>query len=414
MDADVLIVGAGPVGLLLANLLGRAGFPVLVLEKRETRADTSRAIGVTRTSLQILQELGLAEALCLEGREVSTAVLHAGDRLLRRVEIRRPPGELPFIVSLPQYRTERLLLGSLGRFPSVRLLTGHEVDAVAEEDGVVRAGATVAAGLGRAVFRARFLCACDGDSSTVRRLLGVPRAGRAYTASFLMGDYLDRSGLGGEAHLFFTPEGSVESFPVGHDARRWIAQESGGEEPLEAIVRRRTGFEPDPRDLLWGSRFRPERTENRRFHCGRIVFCGDAAHTMPPIGGHGMNSGFGDAHLLARVLERALREGVPGRPAYHARLLAAYGRYRRRAFRATALRSRLFMGVGTMRAPLLRPLRNLLVRLLLLPPLRGMVVRHFAMLNIPFATVRQVARRARFLKAPARQDAALADRQPGV
>ena len=194
MDAEVLIVGAGPVGLLLANLLGSAGLPVLVLEKCGTRADTSRAIGVTRTSLEILQELGLAESLCLEGREVGTAVLHAGGRLLRRVEIRRAPGELPFIVSLPQFRTERILLASLDRFPSVRLLTGQEVDAVAGEEGAVRAG--TAAGSGRRTFRGRFLCACDGDSSTVRRLLGVSRVGRAYTASFLMGDYRDRSGLG--------------------------------------------------------------------------------------------------------------------------------------------------------------------------------------------------------------------------
>ena len=180
-------------------------------------------------------------------------------------------------------------------------------------------------------------------------------------------------------------------------------------------MRRRTGFEPDPRDLIWGSRFRPERTENRLFHCGRIVFCGDAAHTMPPIGGHGMNSGFGDAHLLARILQRALAGGPRGeKQVPHARLLQVYGRYRRRAFRATALRSRLFMGVGTVRAPLLRPLRDLLVRLLLLPPLRGMVVRHFAMLNIPFATVRQVARRSRFLRLPGRGGAALADGHPGV
>ncbi len=400
MDADVLIVGAGPVGLLLANLLGRAGVPVLILEKREARAETSRAIGVTRTSLQVLDELGLAEPLCREGREVNGAVLHARGRVLRRVEIRHPDGELPYIVSIPQYRTERILLESLSRFPSVRLLTGQEVDAVTEDGQAVRAETPGAAGAGRAVFTGRYLCACDGDSSTVRRLLGVARTGRAYAACFLMGDYRDRSGLGGEAHLFFTPEGSVESFPVGVDARRWIAQVGNAPEgagDLEAHVRRRTGFELDPRDLIWGSCFRPARTENRQYRVGRVIFCGDAAHTMPPIGGHGMNSGFGDAHLLARILERVLREGVPA-----GQLLAAYGRIRRRAFHATALRSRLFMGVGTVRAAPLRPLRELLVRLLLLPPLRGVIVRHFAMMNIPYATVRQAARRIAFLRTPTR------------
>jgi 2-polyprenyl-6-methoxyphenol hydroxylase-like FAD-dependent oxidoreductase len=401
-DAEILIAGAGPVGLLLANLLGRAGIATLVLEKRETWAGTSRAISITQTSLRIMAELDLAERFLQEGLPARKAVLHTGRGVLTCLELRPTPNHYPFILSIPQYRTEQILRESLARFPAVRLWTGREVRALSDDENGVRVEAAGASQAGRTVFRARFLCACDGDSSTVRRLLGVERGSRTYPVPFLMGDYRDRSGLADEAHLYFTREGAVESFPVGAGMRRWIVQAeapAGGQcgsqpELLERLLERRIGFRPDPRDLVWRSSFQPQRAENRRYVAGNVIFCGDAAHTMPPIGGHGMNSGFGDAHLLARVLELALRGGAPPR-----RLLDAYSRYRQRAFRSTAHRSWLLMRLGTARTPAFRWLRDLVFRLMLLPPLREVMIRHFAMLNIPYSTLNKAVRRDPALRA---------------
>ncbi len=139
---------------------------------------------------------------------------------------------------------------------------------------------------------------------------------------------------------------------------------------------------------VWASAFRPERTELERFRAGRVVFCGDAAHTMPPIGGQGMNTGFADARLLARVLERCLRGGGDLEE-----LLGLYEPYRRAGFRAAARRSRLFMGMGTLRAPGPRALRNLLVPVLTRPPLSWAMVGHFTMVNLPYSTLAGVLSR---------------------
>jgi 2-polyprenyl-6-methoxyphenol hydroxylase-like FAD-dependent oxidoreductase len=181
--------------------------------------------------------------------------------------------------------------------------------------------------------------------------------------------------------------------------RRWIVQAVGaGEaepsfEEVEAQVLARTGRRLDPGKRVWASAFRPERTELERFRAGRVVFCGDAAHTMPPIGGQGMNTGFADARLLARVLERSRRGAEDPMD-----LLALYERYRRTGFRAAARRSRLFMGVGTLRRPVPRALRNLLLPVLTRPPLSKALVGHFTMLSVPYSTLGGVLARERRLR----------------
>lgn len=398
LDAEVLIVGAGPVGLLLAALLGRAGISVLLLEKRTDRGGGSRAIGITPTSLQILDEIGLLERFLDAGLKVRRAAVHSGSRLLARVRIDSAQWEFPFILALPQAATERLLLEGLARLPSVTLRAGWEALTVHEEEECIAVRALGPAGHEESWLRAALLCACDGSASPMARQLGVPRRMHRYRVGFVMADYRDRSGLGEEAHLFFTRRGSVESFPLSGGTRRWIVQSAQPQhavpsfETVEQEVQARAGYRLEAADRIWTSAFRPERSELARFRAGRVVFCGDAAHTMPPIGGQGMNSGFADARLLSRVLERALLEAAP-----LDELLRSYERYRRISFRAAARRSRLFMGLGTVRAPLLRGLLDRLVGLLACPPFLLPLVRHFAMLNVPYSTLGSVLRRDRRL-----------------
>jgi 2-polyprenyl-6-methoxyphenol hydroxylase-like FAD-dependent oxidoreductase len=312
--AEVLIVGAGPVGLLLANLLGRSGIPTLVVEKRTRRGAGSKAIGITPTSLEVLAELGLAERFLQRGVQVRSAAVHGDRSLLARLELGTPGTAFPFILSLPQAETEALLRESLASRPEVSLHLGLEAVGVREEGSAVAVRVRGESGA-QEELEARLLCACDGVGSSTAEQLGLRRRVRRYPMAFRMADYADRSGLGAEAHLFFTRQGSVESFPMAGGLRRWIVQALEGGEPepsfeqVEAQVRARTRHCLEPRDRVWASAFRPERTELERFRRGRVVFCGDAAHTMPPIGGQGMNTGFADARLLARVLERGLRGG---------------------------------------------------------------------------------------------------------
>ncbi len=396
--AEVLIVGAGPVGLLLANLLGRAGISTILLEKRTTRGPGSRAIGITPTSLGVLAELELAGPFLERGVAVRSAAVHADAGLLARLDLGEPGAPFPFILSLPQLETERLLLEGLGRWPAVELRRGLEAVSVRQQRGSVAVRVRGPGGE-EAELRAALLCACDGAGGGTARCLGLRRRLRRFRVAFRIGDYADDSGLGPVAHLYFTRQGSVESFPMSGGLRRWIVQATEGGEPepsfeeVEARVRERTRQHLDPSRRVWASSFRPERSELERFRFGRVVFCGDAAHTMPPIGGQGMNTGFADARLLACVLERCLRGGGD-----LDQLLGLYEPYRRAGFRAAARRSRLFMGLGTLRAPGPRALRNLLVPVLTRPPLSWAMAGHFTMANVPFSTLADVLARERRLR----------------
>ena len=392
-DAEVLIVGAGPVGLLLANFLGLAGISTIVLEKRTRRGPGSKAIGITPTSMEVLAELDLAARFLARGVKVRSAAVHADAGPLARLELGGPEAAFPFILSLPQLDTEALLLEALGRYPAVQLRAGFESVGVRQESCSVTVRARGPAGE-EMDLRAPLLCACGGAGGTTAGYLGLRRRVRRFPVAFRMADYADESGLGPVAHLYFTRQGSVESFPMAGGLRRWIVQATEGGEPepsfeeVEARVRERTRQCLDPSCRVWASAFRPERSELERFRVGRVVFCGDAAHTMPPIGGQGMNTGFADARLLACLLERCLRGGEDLEE-----LLGLYEPYRRAGFRAAARRSRLFMGVGTLRSAAPRALRNLLMPVLTRPPLSRALVGHFTMVNVPYSTLAGVLAR---------------------
>jgi 2-polyprenyl-6-methoxyphenol hydroxylase-like FAD-dependent oxidoreductase len=379
---QVIVVGAGPVGLLLANLLGDRGIGALLLERNLSPSMHSQAIGVMPPSLDILKRIGLVDSFLRRGIAIQSAVVHGDSASLGNIDFCGLPTPFPYVLSIPQSETERILAEGLSRYPSVEFLRGWEVFGTLQGRdwmGVLardrRSGQT-------SRFESSFLCGCDGAHSTVRQLLGLGRRLRSYRDTFLMADYSDRSVLGPEAHLYFTRHGSVESFPLPRNRRRWIIQTERlqkeadhGYHARETL--RRTGITLDPSDKKWESAFQPERSESRRFVVGSVALCGDAAHTMSPIGGQGMNTGFADADRLAALLPEIL-EGSP-RPR---RLLRCYQRLRRRATRSASRRAWISMRIGTVRGLLPSALRNLLVRLLVRWPFRQAVIRHFTMLTI--------------------------------
>jgi 2-polyprenyl-6-methoxyphenol hydroxylase-like FAD-dependent oxidoreductase len=378
----VLIVGAGPVGLLLANLLGARGIRTEVFEREAAPPRTSRAIGITPPSLAILADLGLDHALVKAGVPVRTAVVHGSRRRLGTVRFAGLPVPWPFILAVPQARTENLLRRNLARFPSVTLHSGASAETVCGDGGTASVSWRDRAGH-RHTQRGTWLCLCEGDRGRLREALAMDRPARRYPDTFLMADFTDHSGLGDGAHLFFTRRGAVESFPLPDGKRRWVIQTGGFIEApdsgyLERVVAARTGYRLAARDKRWESPFGVKRRHARCWASGRIVLCGDAAHVFPPIGGQGMNTGFADAALLARTLEAILHGNAAAGPA-----LQNYQRTRSRAARAAARRAWLSMRIGTIEGRCASTVRNLLIRLALASPLGRLVPPHFAMLTIP-------------------------------
>jgi 2-polyprenyl-6-methoxyphenol hydroxylase-like FAD-dependent oxidoreductase len=378
---DVAIVGAGPVGLLLGCLLRSRGLSVALLERRPDPSSYSAAIGITPPSLAILRSIGADREMIEAGVKVRDCLLHGRRGLVGKVSFRDIPDENRYILSLPQRDTAAMLRRRLGE---TNVRSGWEVTDV-EQDGE---GVRVRTSRGEVL--ARFAVGCDGARSRVRESLGIRAPGRRYGCHFVMADFVDRSGLADEAHLFFKPEGSVESFPLPHGLRRWVVQtKERFDVPPPGIVPeltlRRTGFRLDPADQLNVHAFTPRHFNCERYHQGRVALCGDAAHGMSPAGGQGMNTGFADAEFLSQVL------ASPDPLA----LLPEYTRYRRHAASAAIFRADWGMSLGTWTGLPLSVLRDGILRHVIC---RGPVSRRmgsfYAMLTIPFNTLAAVPARA--------------------
>jgi len=342
------------------------------------------AIGVMPPSLKILRNIGLDRELIAHGVRVRLAVVHGGCGLLGRITFDHLPCDNPFILSVPQAETVRLLEGKLSKFPSVRLQRGTEVIGVTNEKHRVGVCLRDTVTGNESSVWARYLVACDGHKSSIRKLTGMVASEKDYGLSFLMADFDDHSGLASEAHLFFSACGSVESFPLPGGRRRWIAQTDrlAKEAPdgfLEQLVRERSGYDLTGSPKHFQSPFRMKRLLNHRFFDGRIVFCGDAAHVMSPIGGQGMNTGFADAEYLAGALAVVGRSGESAD-----RVFAEYDRCRRRAFCVASARAARGMWLGTRTGRLATRVRDAVLRhVLLRPPLNKILPAYYAMLTVP-------------------------------
>lgn len=374
MNHDVIIAGAGPVGLLLALLLGRRRLNVLVLEKRTGLPLQSQAIGITPPSLEILDLVGLGPAFIQNGVRIQDCHVHGRVGALGCVSFRDIEGSFRFILSLPQRETMRLLEEALQLEPTVTMIRGIEVESVTQEaDGVIVRARDV-----EYDFKAAYLAACDGWRSGVREMLGIPHRRRDYGCHFVMGDFTDRTTLGEEAHVFFTPAGAVESFPLPGGQRRWIVQT---DDPGDLIpqVRQRAGWLLQAADQLNESQFSPLRIDCKRLVKGRVLLCGDAAHVMSPIGGQGMNTGFADAEFAAEALHAILRYGESP-----ADWLRDYERCRQKSARSAARRAEWGMGLGVWRGQKRSLLRDLLFRKVLLQgPVSSHLPPWFAMQSLP-------------------------------
>lgn len=391
VDCDVLIVGGGPVGLLLANLLGARGISTILIEKRHGLPTQSMAIGITPPSLEILKPLGLDAVFEGQGVTVTRAFVHEEDDIVGQLDFDRIPSEYRYILSIPQAKTVELLRSNLETFSSVTAFSGVEFRAAQQERHCVNV--TLCDGDTDITWelRARYVVGCDGHRSAVRRHARFGVRETNYRQRFVMADFDDNTDLGREAHLFFTPRASVESFPLPQGRRRWIVL-LPNREPDDAAaylverVRDLTGHDLSQCARHFVSTFGVKRMLAHQYSRGRVLLCGDAAHVMSPIGGQGMNTGFADAELLAVILEDVLKDSEIA-----SEKLALYDRVRRKAFRVAADRAARGMWMGTRRGVLASRLRRLFIRHVLFAPwMLEHLGPYFAMLTIPFNTAAKV------------------------
>jgi len=381
-DADIIVVGAGPVGMLAALLSAQQGLRVHLLEQSEKRHIQSRAIGITPPSLEILSRLGLSGAFIEQGVTVRVSEAYGRSMRLGRIDFAGLQSDFPFVLSIPQDRTETLLEEAVLADASIRFLRGHQVTDCSEEVGhVIVSGNCADAGTFN--FTGQYVLACDGGKSAVRESLGIPFEGAPDRYTFLMGDYEDTTGWGQKALFFFTPRGSVESFPLPAGKRRYVLRtpyfiKEYTTGYLGAEILYRTGISVAGVRQFWESGFGVQRFMAKSFCKGRVFLCGDAAHLMSPVGGQNMNTGFADAELAAWLTRILLEKRAP-----HHIVSMLYNRVRKQAVGAALRRTRWMMLAGTSGGHLWSAIRNLASLFFLHTPLRQFLIRLFSMQSIP-------------------------------
>jgi 2-polyprenyl-6-methoxyphenol hydroxylase-like FAD-dependent oxidoreductase len=364
---DVLIVGAGPTGLVLALWLARSGVRVRVVDRASGPGTTSRATVVHARTLELYRQLGIADVVIAGGIRFTAANLWAGGRPAVRV----PVGEFgagispyPFILILPQDAHEALLVAALAD-AGVPVERETTFVGFAESQDGVRATLATADGTMR-TCDARYLAGCDGARSAVRDALGIDLVGGTYSDTFYVADLLiDGPAANGEMHGALDDDDFLLAFPMRGAGRvRLIGRVHGGApaarwEDVRGPAAERLGIRV--REPRWFSTYRVHHRVAARFRQGRAFLLGDAAHLHSPVGGQGMNTGIGDAVNLAwklaevahgRADDALLDSYEPERIAFARRLVATTDR----AFAFVTARGPVASRIRTEVAPRLLPI----------------------------------------------------------
>ncbi|WP_214405039.1 FAD-dependent monooxygenase [Pseudonocardia lacus] len=314
MSQRVVVIGAGPTGLMLAAELALAGVECTVLEKRADQPNLTRAFGVASRTLELLDARGMADGLVARANVVPTAGLNAGVT----IDLTRIPSRFNFMLITPQSITERTIERRCAEL-GVRIERGVELVGLTQDaDGVTL---SVVDADGPRTERAAYVVGCDGAHSTVRAALGVEFVGRENRTPITLADVRLTDAGTGAVNAAVSPEGVALLVPFGDGYHRAIVWDRRNDHlPMDAPLelteirdafRRIAGTDHGMRDPRWMSRFLSEQRQAARYRVGRVLLAGDAAHTHSPIGAQGMNTGIGDAMNLGWKLAAAVRGTAP-------------------------------------------------------------------------------------------------------
>ncbi|MFG2114862.1 FAD-dependent monooxygenase [Streptomyces sp. NPDC048718] len=343
-DTDVLVVGAGPTGLLLAGDLATSGLRVTLVERRTTGiSNMTRAFAVHARSLEQLDARGLADRLIATGSRLDRMEMFGKVSL----DLSQLRSRFPFVLVTPQYEVERAL-EERARSAGVDIRTGTELRGLRQDADSVTAelaahistgsdtGSTGGTGTTAPAaeqtgtepptasrthtLRARYLVGTDGVHSAVRRAIDMPFPGTSVLRSLALADVrladtppqTLRLATDGDAFAVVMPFGDGWYRVMGWDRAHQVPDSEPVElDELRSLARRAFGTDYGMHDARWLSRFHSDERQAPSYRVGRVFLAGDAAHVHTPAGGQGMNTGLQDAANLSWKLAAVLHGEAP-------------------------------------------------------------------------------------------------------
>jgi len=311
MDTAVLIVGAGPTGLMLANQLARRGVRAMIIDRHSGPAQQTRAMAVQARTLEIYARMGLVERAIALGARAEAANMWTNGRWGARLplgDIGKSMSPFPFVLMLGQDDNEKIMGEKLRADFGIAVQWNTELTALEQRSDEVVATLKQADGTAHTV-RAAWVAGCDGSRSAVRELNGITFPGAPYEHVFFVADTVATGSMKpGELNVYLWQDGFHLFFPMrGKDRWRVIgilpkelrARDDVTFDEVVPGLRHEAGSTLAFQECSWFSTYRIYHRAAERFRDRRCFLLGDAAHIHSPMGAQGMNTGLQDAYNLA-------------------------------------------------------------------------------------------------------------------
>lgn len=368
-NTDVLIVGAGPTGLMLACQLLRFGVAFKIIDKNQDRSQESRAFGIQARSMEIFQNLGIEDEFLKRAGIAHLVHFYLNGAPLWELNfdlLGLPATPFPHIFFLPQWETEKILIDYIEQH-------GKKIERETVlknfNQNAERVEATIQnlATQEEQSITCAYIVGCDGAHSTVREVLNIPFEGDAYQQDFFLADatvtwdksmrpsfmvFFDSTGL--FLHIPLTPQ---LSRIIGVDAlgAKKTEKKSIERQEIESLARRITHQSIAIENPVWMTRFHLHHRVVNRYQKGRAFLAGDAAHIHSPVGAQGMNTGLQDATNLAWKIAGVLKANMSER------LLATYSTERQWVGKNLTQTTDRFFSLLTTRNIVIKKLRPLIL-----------------------------------------------------
>ena len=313
----VLVVGAGPAGMVAALELSRFGIPVRLVEKTAEPATTSRAISVQARTLELFEQRGIAAPLVELGNKGPYASIYGGGKRVFRLDYQSIDSKFNYTLYVSQADTERILREALEK-AGVKTERNVTMTAFAQQEQDTGVSAVLQHGDGKLEqFSCTYMIDAEGAHSVARATLGLQFKGKSLEDNYALGDLHVEGDLPPtDLHIFSSEFGFMGMFPLGNERFRIIASNpiskpSKDTEPsqdeLQQIYDQRSHIPARFYDMSWSSWFRINSRMIHHLNVGRVFLGGDSAHIHSPAGGQGMNTGMQDMINLSWKLAMVMK-----------------------------------------------------------------------------------------------------------